>query len=139
MADTLTKKKRSELMSRIRSKRTTPEMLIHGLLKGHKVRHQMWPDWLHGHPDVAIFDDEGRTETVVFVNGCFWHGCPKHWRCPKTNRIFWREKIRRNGARQRSVVRKLRSSGYSVRVVWEHEINMGAVDSVDVLRRMKVV
>lgn len=117
MTDTMTKKQRSEHMARIRSRRTTPEMLLHGMLKGRRVRHQMWPDWLHGHPDVWI-----EPNIVVFVNGCFWHGCPRHWRCPKTNRKFWAEKIRRNAARQRSVIRKLRKDGWSVRVVWEHDI-----------------
>lgn len=118
--DTLTKAARSALMARIRSKRTTPEMLLHGMLKGRKVRHQMWPDWLHGRPDVWI-----EPNIVVFVNGCFWHGCPRHWRAPKTNARFWREKIAKNGRRQRSVARRLRRDGWSVRVVWEHDLKAG--------------
>jgi DNA mismatch endonuclease (patch repair protein) len=121
MTDTMTREQRSAHMARIRGRRTTPEMLLHGRLKGKRVRHKMWPDWLHGHPDVVIYG-EGVRDTVVFVNGCFWHGCPRHFRCPKTNRKFWAEKIRRNGARHRAVVRKLRGCGYRVFTLWEHDI-----------------
>lgn len=117
MADIFTKKKRSEIMSRIRSKRTRPEMTLHGHLKAAKVRHAMWPDWLLGHPDIAI-----GLKCVVFVHGCFWHGCPEHFRLPKTNRSFWREKIRRNRERHAVAERRLKRLGWKVAVVWEHDL-----------------
>jgi DNA mismatch endonuclease (patch repair protein) len=123
MADRLTKKQRSAHMARIRSKRTGPEMALHGKLKGLKWTHRMWPD-IHGHPDVLIDED-----IVVFVNGCFWHGCPQHWRCPKTNRSFWTQKIIRNAERQAEVLRELRRSGYRVVVVWEHELKKTTIDA----------
>jgi DNA mismatch endonuclease (patch repair protein) len=103
-------------MSKIRSRRTRPEMVFHGILKGGKVKHRMWPD-LPGRPDCLIFP-----RTAVFVNGCFWHGCPKHFRCPKTNRVFWALKIKRNARRQKEVFYKLRKEGWMVVVIWEHDL-----------------
>lgn len=115
--DTVTKKKRSEIMSRIKSKRTKPEMLIHGLLKGNRVRHKMWPR-MYGNPDIFLRD----SNTAIFVNGCFWHGCKEHFRVPKSNSDFWREKINRNIKRQKESIRKLKKLGCTVRVVWEHSL-----------------
>lgn len=134
MVDTMTKKKRSELMSRIKSKRTKPEMTIHGWLKAHKVRHQMWPDWIDFHPDIVI-----GTSAVVFVNGCFWHGCPLHFRCPKTNAVFWGGKIARNMVRHADAVRTLRRRGWKVATVWEHELrtDAGVRAVVDALRMLQ--
>lgn len=117
MADRLTREQRSAHMARIRSRRTRPEMRVHGWLKGNRVRHKMWPD-LPGRPDVFI--REGRV--CVFVNGCFWHGCRRHYREPKTNRAFWRAKIARNRQRQREVKRALEGLGFAVVVLWEHDL-----------------
>lgn len=103
-------------MSAIRSSRTGPEMAFHGGLKGRKVRHRMWPK-MHGSPDALVFP-----RTVVFINGCFWHGCPDHFRCPRTNRKFWAEKVSRNLARQIEVMKKLRADGWIPTIVWEHEL-----------------
>lgn len=116
--DNVSKKKRSEIMSKIRSKRTGPEMYVHGWLKGNRVRHRMWPD-MPGNPDVIILDED----IAVFVNGCFWHGCGRHFKLPKINRKFWREKIDRNIVRQRSSFRRLRARGFTPVVVWEHDLD----------------
>lgn len=130
MADKLTKKQRSAHMAKIRSKRTGPEMAVHNHLKGRRYEHRMWPD-LPGHPDVIV-----GAETLVFVNGCFWHGCPAHYRAPKTNRLFWSQKIARNVERQREVLRELRRSGYRVVVVWEHELRKtGIAEAIDRIAR----
>lgn len=116
MADHLSKKERSKLMSKIRSKRTKPEMTIHGHLKAAKVRHQMWPNWLWGSPDIVIGN------TAVFIHGCFWHGCPEHFKLPKTNRRFWADKIRRNVERHTQAEADLTLNRWSFVVVWEHEL-----------------
>ena len=58
----------------------------------------------------------------MFVDGCFWHGCPKHGTQPKTNASFWRKKIATNKARDRKVNRLLRAKGWKVARVWEHEL-----------------
>lgn len=121
MADTMTKKQRSAHMAKIKSKRTKPEMMVHGVLKGRRIRHKMWPD-VHGRPDILVYGKGGGKDVLVFVNGCFWHGCRRHWKCPSTNSEFWQEKIDRNRKRQRGVCRKLRREGYEVAIVWEHDI-----------------
>ena len=98
-------------------------MAVHGHLKGRRVRHTMWPDWLVGNPDVFI-----QPNVVVFVNGCFWHGCPEHYKPPRTNRVFWRSKISRNMVRQREVVHWLERNGWRVRIVWEHELRRSTIE-----------
>lgn len=58
----------------------------------------------------------------MFVDGCFWHGCPRHGTSPKTNAAFWRKKIQRNNERDRKVNRLLRMEGWAVIRIWEHEL-----------------
>ena len=127
--DIFSKEKRSKIMASIRSKRTKPEMLVHGLLKGRRIKHRMWPD-LPGHPDVEIAPgswSRGRM-IIVFVNGCFWHGCKKHYREPRTNAQFWRSKIGRNVVRQNESVMALTMLGYEVAIAWEHELKRATLD-----------
>ena len=59
---------------------------------------------------------------AVFVDGCFWHGCPKHATQPKSNAVFWRKKFAGNRARDRLVTRTLRRAGWRVLRLWEHEL-----------------
>lgn len=72
-----------------------------------------------GRPDFLF-----RAEKVaVFVHGCFWHGCQRCYRPPKSNRSFWRRKLAENRSRDRRAARLLRDAGYSVLVVWEHDLS----------------
>jgi len=73
---------------------------------------------LPGKPDFVFT----RARVAVFVDGCFWHGCPKCYRRPATNQQYWDEKVRRNKARDASRRRKLRKLGWSVIQLWEHEV-----------------
>jgi DNA mismatch endonuclease (patch repair protein) len=59
---------------------------------------------------------------AVFVDGCFWHGCPVHGTQPRHNAKFWRDKIARNRTRDRLVTRTLRARGWRVIRIWEHEL-----------------
>ena len=63
-----------------------------------------------------------KLKAAVFVDGCFWHGCPKHATKPRTNAAFWRKKFAANQARDRLVTRTLRHAGWRVLRVWEHEL-----------------
>jgi DNA mismatch endonuclease (patch repair protein) len=63
-----------------------------------------------------------KQRTVIFVDGCFWHGCPKHATKPKNNRAFWQRKLAANKTRDRVVTRTLRTQGWRVLRVWEHEL-----------------
>jgi DNA mismatch endonuclease (patch repair protein) len=62
-----------------------------------------------------------RRKVAVFLDGCFWHGCPEHYKAPKTNAAFWRDKVEYNMSRDRSVDELLRQTGWEVIRVWEHE------------------
>lgn len=77
---------------------------------------------LPGRPDFAWY----RLGVVLFVDGCFWHGCPRHYRAPKNNAAFWRHKIDTNRARDHRVTRQLRRLGWKVIRVWECQIQSQA-------------
>jgi DNA mismatch endonuclease (patch repair protein) len=61
-------------------------------------------------------------EPVMFVDGCFWHGCPKHATQPKGNAVFWRDKLEANKTRDRKVNRLLHAKGWRVLRIWEHDM-----------------
>lgn len=70
-----------------------------------------------------------RKQVAVYVDGCFWHGCPVHGTWPKNNAEWWRQKIQGNQARDRDTDRQLRDAGWTIVRVWEHEA-AGAADKV---------
>lgn len=82
-------------------------------------------------PDVVFTG----SRVAVFVDGCFWHRCPVHGRWPKQNVVYWTEKFRRNTARDRADTAALRSAGWKVLRVWEHESMEDAADRVSLLLR----
>lgn len=112
---------RHEMMSRFRKRNSGPELALRRELRALGVRYSAYPD-LFGSPDIVL---KG-TRTVIFVHGCFWHGCPHHYRRPQTSQQYWTEKLERNWARDRRVARKLRRGGWSVLTVWECEVNRSA-------------
>lgn len=117
MTDRLTKRQRSYVMSRIRGKDTTIEVLLRSALfeKGYRFRKHV--KGLPGRPDIVFH----RARVAVFVDGDFWHGYQfPRWEnsLPK----FWRQKIRTNRQRDRRCYAKLRRAGWRVVRVWEHEI-----------------
>jgi G:T-mismatch repair DNA endonuclease (very short patch repair protein) len=63
-----------------------------------------------------------KLRTVIFVDGCFWHGCPKHATKPRQNAAFWRRKLAGNQARDALVTQTLRKAGWRVLRIWEHEL-----------------
>lgn len=117
MADVMSAAKRSALMSRIRAKDTTPEMLVRRYLWAAGFRYRLYPKKLAGKPDLVL----PRWHAVVFVHGCFWHrheGCG-YFRLPKTRPDFWDTKLQRNRDRDASVSKVLTSTGWRIAVVWE--------------------
>lgn len=90
-------------MSRIRGKDTKPELQFRKAVWNAGARFRCHPSDVAGRPDLCH-----RTSRVaVFVDGCFWHGCPRHFRVPRTRARFWTEKIRRNKATRARVLREL--------------------------------
>jgi DNA mismatch endonuclease (patch repair protein) len=86
---------------------------------------------LSGRPDFAFV----RQRLAFFVDGCFWHCCPKHCRLPKGNRGYWRTKIVGNHARDVLVTRRLRHAGWRVLRIWEHEL--APKNQAQLLRRIQ--
>jgi len=154
MADVFSKAKRSEVMSRIRSRgNRDTELALARLLRAHKItgwrrhkelrsakcgrrmakgsdriRHSSF-DTRHFRvrPDFVF----AKLRMVIFVDGCFWHGCPKHATKPRNNRTFWRRKLQGNKARDRLVNRALRRAGWRVIRIWEHELQKRGVRNAE--------
>lgn len=148
MADVFSKSKRSEVMARIRSRgNKATEIALAKLFRRHKItgwRKQIQivtspqPSPQRGegekrasasspvtrHPSFTVRPDFifPNLKLAVFVDGCFWHGCPRHGTRPKGNAAFWRKKIARNQARDRLVNRTLRKLGWQVFRIWEHAL-----------------
>ena len=119
MADVFSKKKRSDVMSRIRSRgNQDTELALISLLRKHNIVgwRRSWP--LLGKPDF-VFPAE---RLIIFVDGCFWHGCKSHSKPPQTNCDYWSEKLRRNRQRDQAVNRHLRKCGWRVMRLWEHDL-----------------
>lgn len=118
MADTITKEKRSEVMSRIRSCDTKPELIVRRYLYARGYRYRKNVSRLPGTPDIVL----RRYGVAIFVHGCFWHGHEAHYRLPKDNREFWQRKIDRNRERDQANKEKLRSMGWDVVTIWECQL-----------------
>lgn len=120
MADIKTKESRSYNMSRIAGKDTKPEELVRKYLFSRGFRYRKNVRKLPGSPDLVL----PKYRTVVFVNGCFWHGhegC-KYFVWPKSNVEFWRKKIEANISRDQRKEAQLRDMGWKVLIVWECEL-----------------
>jgi DNA mismatch endonuclease (patch repair protein) len=119
MPDVFTPKKRSEVMSRIRGRgNKETEIALVKLLRRFRIKGWRRHRRVFGKPDF-IFPV---LRVAVFVDGCFWHGCPKHSNMPANNRVFWSRKLSANKARDRLVTRTLRTRGWRVLRIWEHEL-----------------
>ncbi|MES2935366.1 MAG: very short patch repair endonuclease [Pseudomonadota bacterium] len=107
---------RSKIMRAIRSKDTEPEMLIRKALHARGMRFRLHVKHLPGSPDLVL----PRYKTVIFVNGCFWHGHHCHLSStPKTRQEFWLGKISNNMNRDRLVHAQLLDAGWRLGVIWE--------------------
>jgi DNA mismatch endonuclease, patch repair protein len=148
MPDVFTKAKRSEVMSRIRGRgNKDTELALAKLLRANRItgwrrhlliRATVESSWLRvesrkrsQNPQPSTFNPQltvrpdfvfPKFRTAVFVDGCFWHGCPKHATWPAHRAAWWRRKIEGNKTRDRVVNRALRRAGWKVVRIWEHEL-----------------
>ena len=104
-------------MSQIKSKNTKPERLLRVILRDMDFKYKLGSK-LPGRPDIKI----NGQKTVIFVDGCFWHACPWHYKLPSSNTPFWLDKMSKNRKRDARNRRILRKMGYKVIRVWEHEL-----------------
>jgi len=119
MTDVFTKEKRSEVMSRIKGKgNRDTELATIRILRKHHISGWRRNQAVLGKPDFVF----PKQMVALFVDGCFWHGCPKHSNMPKNNRAFWKKKLDGNKARDRFVTRELKKTGWRVVRAWEHEL-----------------
>jgi len=121
MPDNLSPTDRRRTMQAVKSKRTSLERRLHSMLAARHTKGWHLNDaHLPGKPDI-VFSEE---RLVIFVDGCFWHGCPYCNRImPETNRDYWQRKIRRNRDRDIRNTLELEGLGWMVLRIWEHELS----------------
>jgi DNA mismatch endonuclease, patch repair protein len=126
MADLYSRKKRSEIMSRIRSTGTKPEQRLIDVVRTICGRRKLLLNVreLPGCPDVVI----PSLRVAIFADGCFYHGCPHHGHNPKSNRAYWLPKLERNRLRDATHTRRLRRMGFGVWRIWEHDLKSSRND-----------
>lgn len=95
------------------------ELALLRLFRAHRITGWRRRQPVFGKPDFVF----PKLKLAVFVDGCFWHGCPRHATQPKNNAAFWRKKFAANQARDRLVTRTLRTRGWQVLRIWEHELH----------------
>lgn len=120
MTDVHEPKVRSYNMSQIKGKNTKPEMMVRKYLHAKGFRFRLHDRKLPGKPDIVL----RKYNTVVFVNGCFWHmheNC-KYFKLPKTRTSWWEEKLRKNRERDMISYSELKKLGWNVLIVWECQI-----------------
>jgi len=108
---------RSEIMSRVKSKNSSAELALRCALHAAGVRYRLHRRIEGVTVDLAFVGPK----VAVFVDGCFWHGCPKHATYPKSNKSYWLPKLAENKERDKRQSHRLRKAGWTVIRVWEHD------------------
>jgi DNA mismatch endonuclease (patch repair protein) len=132
MTDVLTPEQRKFNMSRIKGKNTGPEVKLRKLLYSSGIRGYRLHYNLPGKPDLTFIGKK----TVIFIDGCFWHKCPECFQEPATRRDFWMKKILSNVERDKKVDKQLKSDGWKVIRIWEHEIRKDPESVAAGIRRL---
>lgn len=117
--DTFDPNQRSEIMRKVRSSGTKPELVVRSMVRRLGIRYRSCLRNLPGKPDLVVFEQR----KVILVHGCFWHGhdC-EAGKLPKSNRSYWKSKQAKNEIRDEQNARELRSRGWKRMVIWECEI-----------------
>lgn len=112
------KHKRSDVMARIRSRDTKPELIVRKFLWSRGYHYRKNVKKLPGSPDIVL----RKYGIVIFIHGCFWHGHDSHFQMPKSNVTFWEKKITRNIERDKENKEKLKNQGWRVMTIWECQL-----------------
>ena len=119
MADRMTKSQRSYTMSRIRSKgNQSTELMMIAIFREYGIKGWRRNQKVDGKPDFVFLPQK----VAIFVDGCFWHGCPRCFIPPKSNKEYWKTKIARNKKRDRKTNKVLDEKGWKVLRFWEHSL-----------------
>lgn len=110
-------------MARISGVNTTPELIVRRLLWASGLRYRIHARTPGGRPDLVFT----RQKMVVYIDGCFWHGCPDHYVRPQSRQEFWDRKLSENVERDRKQVTALVDAGWRVLRFWEHEVRQTPV------------
>lgn len=127
-----TSAQRRQMMSSIKGRDTTPELSLRRGVWALGLRYRVQYRIGRTRPDMVFIG----AKLAVFVDGCFWHGCPQHSTMPKNNREFWEQKLRRNRERDAENTQWLEAKGWRVLRLWEHEIEASPEDCA---RRIAVI
>src|SRR3989338_2550077 len=117
--DTVSKQKRSEIMSHVKSKDSKIETMFRKEFWKKGLRYRKNYGKYFGKPDIVL----PKYKTAIFIDSCFWHGCKKHCRIPTARKKYWTEKIARNTTRDKEVSKHYKKQGWEIFRVWEHNIN----------------
>lgn len=130
MIDTVDKNKRSQVMSRVRSQNTRPELIIRKALYAQGIRYRLYRSNLPGKPDLCL----GKYRAIIFIHGCqwHWHGCSRS-RMPSTNTDYWKQKIACNQRRDQKHIRQLISMGWRILIIWECAIKKTSMAQTSLL------
>ena len=115
--DTVSKQKRSEIMSHVKSKDSKIEILFRKELWKKGLRYRKNSGKYFGKPDIVL----PKYKTAIFIDSCFWHGCKKHCRIPSVRKKYWTEKIARNAERDKEVSKHYKKQSWKIFRVWEHD------------------
>lgn len=118
MADNLSSENRSKNMKAIRSSRTKIEDKVCSELWNRGYRFRRNVAGLFGKPDIAI----KKYKLVIFIDSCFWHGCPLHCITPASNQEYWTKKLSRNKERDAEVTNYYQNKGWRIVRIWEHQL-----------------
>ncbi len=100
-------------MARIKRSHTKPELKLKKKLKGYSYQPKAF-----GNPDFINY----KKKEVIFIDGCFWHKCPVHYKQPKSNKRYWLPKLARNVIRDKEITKAYNNAGWKVARIWEHDL-----------------
>lgn len=125
--DRVTQEVRSETMRAVRSSNSKMEVAFRKLLFSKGIRYRKNVSDLPGKPDIAIKSKK----IVIFLDSCFWHGCPQHLRRPQSNKVYWDSKIELNKKRDQNINNEYRKMGWRIIRFWEHEIRVNQYKAIE--------
>lgn len=118
MVDKVTKEQRRKNMQSVKSKGSKIENVLCAYLWKNNIRYRRNVKKLFGKPDIVI----AKYKIVIFVDSCFWHKCPIHYKSPGTNTVFWENKITKNVLRDQQVNQFYKDNDWNILRIWEHDL-----------------